>query len=182
MNNGTQLNGRILWYDGDSSFDPEALYDLILSGHPLDSSVFVTSFNKDVRQFNSLNPDCQLTKKSEITPIDVSWNIPEKYKKINVSKYIYTKLLKELESTENFNQDDIDERIKRVDEELQLYEKYNLIDILKVVIYIVEKFEENGVVWGTGRGSSCCSYCLYLIGLHDVDSIKYGLELSEFFR
>ncbi len=182
MNNGTQLNGRILWYDGDSSFEPEALYDLILSGHPLDSSVFITDFNKDIRQFNGLNPDCQLEKKVEIKPVDTSWNIPQKYKEIEVNTYMFTKLLQELEKTDEFNQEEIDERIERVEHELKLYEQYHLLDILRVVIYIVEQFEENGVVWGTGRGSSCCSYCLYLIGLHDVDSIKYGLELSEFFR
>lgn len=182
MNNGTKLNGRILWYDGDSSFEPEALYDLILSGHPLDSSVFVTEFTKDIRQFNDLNPDCQLSKKSEFKSIDTSWNIPDKYKDIDVNKYMFTKLLKELEKSDEFVQDEIDKRIERVDHELKLYEEYNLIDILRVVIYIVERFEQNGVVWGTGRGSSCCSYCLYLIGLHDVDSIKYDLELSEFFR
>lgn len=182
MNNGTQLNGRILWYDGDSSFEPNALYDLVLSGHPLDSTVFVTAFNKDIRLFNSLNPDCQLKEKEEFKPLDRSWNIPDEYKKLNVEQYIFKKLLAELERNPDFYQDDIDERIERVTHELDLYEKYNLLDILKVVIYIVESFEKNGIVWGTGRGSSCCSYCLYLIGLHDVDSIKYGLDLSEFFR
>lgn len=182
MNNGTQLNGRILWYDGDSSFEPEALYDYILSGHPLDSSVFVTEFSKDIRQFNSLNPNNELRQKDELRPLDTNWNIPDKYKEIDVNNYLLTKLLKELETSNDFTQDDIEERIQRVEEEIELYEKYNLLDILKAVIYIVERFVENNVVWGTGRGSSCCSYCLYLIGLHDVDSIKYGLELNEFFR
>lgn len=182
MNNGTQLNGRILWYDGDSSFEPEALYDYILSGNVLDSNVFITEFNKDIRLFNSLNPNCQLDKKSEFREVDTEWVIPDEYKRIDVTKYVLTKLLSELDKSPNFTQDDIDERIARVNEELELYEKYNLTDILRVVIYIVEEFEKNKVVWGTGRGSSCCSYCLYLIGLHDVDSILYGLELSEFFR
>ncbi len=182
MNNGTQLAGRILWYDGDSSFEPEALYDYILSGRPLDSSVFVTEFSKDIRQFNELNPNNQLTKKSEIKDISNEWMIPEQYKQIDVNQYLLSKLLVELEKTDDFTQDDIDERIQRVEHELDLYKEYNLLDILRVVIYIVEQFEKNNIVWGTGRGSSCCSYCLYLIGLHDVDSIKYGLELNEFFR
>lgn len=182
MNNGTQLNGRILWYDGDSSFEPEALYDYLLSGHQLDSSVFVTEFSKDIRTFNSLNPDKELRKKDELRPLDTGWNIPDKYKKIDVNNYLLTKLLAELDTTDEFTQDDIEERIQRVEQELELYKEYNLLDILKAVIYIVEHFVENNVVWGTGRGSSCCSYCLYLIGLHDVDSIKYGLELNEFFR
>ena len=114
--------------------------------------------------------------------MDTNWNIPDKYKEIDVNNYLLTKLLNELETSSDFTQDDIEERIQRVEEEIELYEKYNLLDILKAVIYIVERFVENNVVWGTGRGSSCCSYCLYLIGLHDVDSIKYGLELNEFFR
>jgi len=46
----------------------------------------------------------------------------------------------------------------------------------------VNIFEENKVVWGTGRGSSCASYILYLIGIHQVDSVKYDLDLGEFFR
>lgn len=182
MNNGTKLNGRILWYDGDSSFEPESLYDYILSGNPLDSSVFVTEFSKDIRQFNTLNPNIQLKQKSSFNNINTDWNIPKKYKNINVNDYLLNKLLIELEKTDEFTQSDIEERIERVMHELDLYEEYKLIHILQVVIYIVETFEENNIVWGTGRGSSCCSYCLYLIGLHDVDSIKYGLELNEFFR
>lgn len=182
MNNGTQLNGRILWYDGDSSFEPEALYEHILSGHTLDKNVFITEFNKDIRLFNSLNPDCQLSKKSSFNEVDTEWNIPSKYKEIDVTKHVLKKLLTELDNSPELSQYDIDDRIARVNEELELYEEYNLMDILRVVIYIVDEFENNNVVWGTGRGSSCCSYCLYLIGLHDVDSIKYGLELSEFFR
>lgn len=182
MNNATKLNGRILWYDGDSSFEPEALYDYVLSGNTLDSSIFITELSKDIRQFNSLNPKDQLGKKTEFGEYDTAWIVPDKYKTIDVKKYILSKLLNELESSDDFSQEDIDERMERVDEELALYKEYDLVDILTVVIYIVEEFERNNVVWGTGRGSSCCSYCLYLIGLHDVDSIKYGLELSEFFR
>jgi len=182
LNNATQLNGRILWYDGDSSVEPEYLYEYILSGKPLDSSVFVTEFNKDIRQFNSLNQDVQLKQKTDFKPVKTDWTIPDSYKKIDVSTYILNKLLKELDKSSDFDQTEIEDRIERVEHELELYKEYNLIDILKVVIYIVEEFERNNVVWGTGRGSSCCSYCLYLIGLHDVDSIKYGLELSEFFR
>ena len=182
MKNASKLNGRILWFDGDSSFEPDALYDYILSGNPITGQEYVTSYTKDIRKFNTLNPTTPLEEKSEIKKLDTSWNIPQKFKELDISKYIYTKLLEELDKTPDFTQDDIDTRLNRVKEELVLYKKYNLLDILRVVIYIVESFEDNNVVWGTGRGSSCCSYCLYLIGIHDVDSIEYELELTEFFR
>ena len=87
-----------------------------------------------------------------------------------------------MQNNPEFGAEEIDERLNRVETELALFEKHDLTTVLKVVVYIVETFESNNVVWGTGRGSSCCSYCLYLIGLHDVDSVAYGLELSEFFR
>jgi DNA polymerase III alpha subunit len=41
---------------------------------------------------------------------------------------------------------------------------------------------ENDIVWGVGRGSSVASYILYLIGVHKVDSIQYGLDFNEFMR
>lgn len=182
LNNGTQLKGRIAWFDGTSSFEPEALYDYILSGKPIDSNVFVTDFNKEIRQYNEMNPEHKLEKKAEVKPYDLAWNIPVEFTTMDVSRFILTKLLEELDTSDKFTQDDIDERIARVQHELKLYKQYNMTDILKAVVYIVEEFKKNNVVWGTGRGSSCCSYCLYLIGLHDVDSIKYDLDLNEFFR
>jgi DNA polymerase III alpha subunit len=73
-------------------------------------------------------------------------------------------------------------RYERIEKELQLYEKYDLLYLIKTIIYIIEEFNKNNVVWGTGRGSSCCSYILYVIGLHEVDSVEYNLSLDEFFR
>ena len=182
MNNATELEGRILWHDGDSSFDLDALYEYILLGKQINGSVWVNNMSSEIRQFNELNPNTPLRIKDTLKEFNTEWVVPDKFKNIDVTKYILGKLLEELDKSDDFTQDEIQERIDRVNEELTLYEEYDLVDILKVVSYIVEEFEKNNVVWGTGRGSSCCSYCLYLIGLHDVDSILYGLELSEFFR
>jgi len=41
---------------------------------------------------------------------------------------------------------------------------------------------ENGIVWGVGRGASVASYVLYLIGVHRINSIQYGLDWREFLR
>jgi DNA polymerase III alpha subunit len=38
------------------------------------------------------------------------------------------------------------------------------------------------IVWGVGRGSSCSSYLLYLLGLHEVDVVKYDVDISDFIR
>jgi DNA polymerase III alpha subunit len=75
-----------------------------------------------------------------------------------------------------------DEQRDRVSQELELYIKHGIYDVLHVMKYIVDTLRENNVVWGVGRGSSVASYVLYLIGVHKIDSIKYKLPIEEFFK
>jgi DNA polymerase III alpha subunit len=97
-----------------------------------------------------------------------TWFIPDEYKNLDIKSYV-------LERTP-------DHAVDRVNEELNLYDKYNIIDVLKVCIYIIDTLRKNNIVWGVGRGSSVASYVLYLIGVHKVDSIKYELDINEFLR
>jgi DNA polymerase III alpha subunit len=69
-----------------------------------------------------------------------------------------------------------------VEAELELFTARNLTDILRLLIHIVTILRKNNVVWGVGRGSSVASYCLYLLGVHRVDSIRYDLDIKEFLK
>jgi DNA polymerase III alpha subunit len=97
------------------------------------------------------------------------WFVPKKYQEMDIEQFLI-----DLAKT--------DEEISRVREELNLYKKHNMIDVLKSMKYIVDTLRENNIVWGVGRGSSVSSYCLYLIGIHKINSIKYDLPISEFFK
>lgn len=70
----------------------------------------------------------------------------------------------------------------RVSQELELYIKHGMYDVLHVMKFIVDTLRENNIVWGVGRGSSVASYVLFLIGVHKIDSIKYKLPIEEFFK
>jgi DNA polymerase III alpha subunit len=74
------------------------------------------------------------------------------------------------------------EQAQRVDQELELFIKNNMYDLLHVMKYVVDTLRENNVVWGVGRGSSVASYVLHLIGVHKIDSVKYNLPIEEFFK
>jgi DNA polymerase III alpha subunit len=74
------------------------------------------------------------------------------------------------------------EQTQRVDQELELFVKTGMYDLLHVMKYVVDTLRSNNVVWGVGRGSSVASYVLYLIGVHKVDSVKYKLPIEEFFK
>ncbi len=74
------------------------------------------------------------------------------------------------------------EQKERVIEELKLFKKYDLEILLRFMVYMIDVFQENDIIWGIGRGSSVSSYCLYLIGIHKVDSIRYNLNIKDFLR
>ena len=65
----------------------------------------------------------------------------------------------------------------RVYTELVEYEKRGMIIVLKFLLYLVDTCEKHDISLGVGRGSSVASYCLYLLGIHCIDSIKYELDI-----
>jgi len=97
------------------------------------------------------------------------WLIPEEFLEFNIEEYVLG-LCKNQEET------------ARVELELTLYKERDLLNLLKFIVYIVSIMRENDIVWGVGRGSSCSSFVLYLIGLHKVNSIKYSLDVKEFLK
>lgn len=98
-----------------------------------------------------------------------NWFIPEEYKTLDISEWLISRCSTSIER-------------ERVHLELDLYHQYNMLDVLRCVKYLVDTMRTNNIVWGLGRGSSVASYCLYLIGIHKVDSIKYNLDIREFLK
>lgn len=97
------------------------------------------------------------------------WFIPNEYKNLDIKQWL-------------LDQCQTQEELDRVELELNLFQKNDLLDILPVMKYIVDTLRSQNVVWGVGRGSSVSSYCLYLIGIHKINSLKYDLPITEFFK
>jgi DNA polymerase III alpha subunit len=97
------------------------------------------------------------------------WIFPEIYQQIDVKKWLLDKCKTQQE-------------IDRVNEEYILYEQRDLIMLLRLFIFLVDYMRKNNFIWGVGRGSSVSSYILYLIGVHRVDSIKYGFDIKDYLK
>lgn len=97
------------------------------------------------------------------------WYMPEEYKNFDIEGYIRSLCISTQEKD-------------RVNDELELFKKYNMIPLLQFLKYLVDTMRENNVLWGVGRGSSVASYCLFLLGVHKINSIKYELDITEFLR
>ena len=182
----TILNDRILWFDGDITFTADQLTDYILGGGTVSEQIHVDKLSSDIVNFNKYNPDTKIDVKIDMKEFDKSWNIPEKYKQINIRKYVYKQFEHELDKKINngtpFSDDEVNSRIDRIEKELELYKNNDMFMILQTIIYIVDTFKQNNVVWGTGRGSSCASYVLYLLELHNVDPVEDEIDVEEFFK
>ncbi len=174
----TELNDRVLWYDGDSTITADSLLRALVNGKTT-KGLYVDEVTPDIVRYN-----INVSKKEErigvkegLNPLSYDWNMPDEYKNIDVMEYVIDKLV-----TKTKNLPDADARAARCAHELEMYRKLELMDVLRTLIYIINTLIENNVVWGVGRGSSVSSYVLYLIGVHDVDSFKYGLNIEEFLR
>ena len=71
---------------------------------------------------------------------------------------------------------------QRVKEELAAFKQHGYLNLLKFLHYLVQNMRSSNMLWGVGRGSSVASYVLYLLGVHRIDSIQYGLDWREFLR
>jgi DNA polymerase III alpha subunit len=97
------------------------------------------------------------------------WFMPSEYKEFDVEKWC----LDRCTTTEQIN---------RVNAELDAYTKRGMIPLLQWTKHFVDTCNENGIVWGVGRGSSVASFVLFLLGVHQIDSVKYNLDWQEFLR
>lgn len=185
-----KLNDRDLWIDGESSLSADNICDYIFSGKPVEeilSDNCISGRDKsEVKKFIKLVPDIKkipirFKEKSSIGGFDTSFNIDKNYTSMNVEKALVKRLKKEIKRKE-FDEEEVIIRVERIEHELDLYKQNGLLDVLPLCFKIVDTFESNDIVWGPGRGSSCCSYILYLIGIHSVDSVAFDLDINEFLR
>ena len=76
---------------------------------------------------------------------------------------------------------EINETIKkRVEYELSVIEKTGFADYFLIVQDIVNWAKNQGIVVGPGRGSAAGSIISYILGITDVDPIKYDLLFERF--
>lgn len=165
--------GRVILDIGD-------LTEILYSGLKTDD-VFVaegdetTRFNRlcrtwDRPQFALRTPDAlNHTPEQEHATRASQWLVCEQLRGLDVRSFLISACATE-------------EQRVRVNEEMDLYEERDLVPLLQTMICLVEHFRTNNVVWGVGRGSSVASYVLYMIGIHKIDSMKYGLEIGEFLK
>lgn len=128
------------------------------------SKLYVTG---KVAKYDSKIPDISLEEFHKSN--QDTWFMPDEYKCFDIHQFL-------IDSCKN------DAELLRIAYEIGVYEERNLLPLLRYIKYLVDTMRKNNIVWGVGRGSASASYVLFKIGIHKIDSLKYDLDVSEFFK
>lgn len=160
-------------------FSEQDLFDALYSGHQfsVDDTMLVEERTSDILNletaigFKFLEP---YNTHFEVADYDMAcqsiWNMPEEYRAMDIEQWVRDQ------------GPPWDPNFTRIEEELAAYKARDMLDLLRWLKYFVDTCSKEQVLWGLGRGSSVASYVLYLIGVHNIDPIKYNLDWQEFLR
>ena len=166
---------------GEIILDETDLCDLIMQGRDVTQMKCVVDPGVDIESAIDLMEDpaqlvaWTLPYDSDISVADWDraqqrrWHMPDRYQQLDIAEHMIAMC-------------DTPEKLQRVGHELLLYQERGLFDLLRYLKYLVDVMRDNRVIWGVGRGSSTASYVLYLLGVHQIDSIYYDLDVTEFLR
>jgi DNA polymerase-3 subunit alpha len=88
----------------------------------------------------------------------------KKFKELNIKK----------------NTDEYKKYIDRAKHELETIKELEFVDYILLVWHVINYCKENNIPVGLGRGSAAGSLILYLIGVTNIDPVKYDLYFERF--
>lgn len=171
-----KLSNRTISENGTVICNEDALVEVLFS----DKSISNLFCDQDILE-KEWNRAIKLCDSNELGPIHVTtdvyenvdwyqqWNTPEPYKNIDVKEYCLNKCTSLLEK-------------ERVIQEFTEFEKRDMIPVLRHLMFLVEHWKSKNVVWGVGRGSSVCSFVLYLLEVTLINPLEYNLDLKEWLK
>jgi DNA polymerase III alpha subunit len=179
----TQLENRQLRFDGASVVSPTAVSWFLLHGAAA-AQLRVSEIDSDVELFNAnVSDEEQLKLPEEAVELDLGWQLPEplaSWGAEELRRYIAIRF--ELNCPQSYSPAQFDLALERLEAELQEIQRRGMTEFFKTIIYVLDVFREKKVVWGVGRGSSCASYILFILGLHSVDCVALDVPMEEFFH
>jgi hypothetical protein len=163
---------------GNPIFNSQDIFKFLYQGKLTNLKDITVDYSEDIEQlektagftFNRFSEQLDQIRIEEFdSAMQSDWFMPPEYRDFDVEEWC----------TERCT---TPEQIARVQDEMDAYEERGMIPLLQWTKHFVDTCNENGIVWGVGRGSSVASFVLFLLGVHQIDSVKYNLDWQEFLR
>lgn len=171
------LGNRVIDKQGNVVYFNEALLEMLYNDN-IPQDILFSENDCDIQAFNKLSYE---------NFDDVYFKIPNKLKTLDERKHewFYPKEYDLIPLDDFFNElvkNKSDEYKERVKLELSMYLERDMEKFLRFCIYLSVIINEHDLVIGVGRGSSCASLLLYLLKIHLINPIEYGLDVREFLK
>ena len=106
--------------------------------------------------------------------------LPQDFKDNKVYISHLLKLGWDARNIDDMNKEDIEIRQKRMDYEMSVISQMGFEGYFLIVWDFINFCKENDIPVGAGRGSCAGSFICYLLGITDIDPIKYNLIFERF--
>jgi DNA polymerase III alpha subunit len=163
---------------GNPIFNSQDIFKVLYQGKLTNLKKVTVDYTDDIEQlertagftFNRFNQQLdQISIDDFDQALQSDWFMPKEYLEFDVESHCLTRCTTDAERA-------------RVAAEIIAYKERGMIPLLQWIKHFVDVCSENNVVWGVGRGSSVASFVLFLLGVHEIDSVKYNLDWQEFLR
>jgi DNA polymerase III alpha subunit len=170
------LNDRRILSDGTVICSTRAILDMIYSGRSLDG--VIAEPNTDVQLHNVADRLLDTNYGEIILGTDgiygtvdwhSQWTTPDHWLSIDIERLCLDRC-------------DSDAEQERVRMEMIMFRERNMEPVLRHLVYLVDHWRSNGVLWGVGRGSSVSSLVLFLIGINRINPMEFDLDIREFLK
>jgi len=176
------LDNRIVTDEGEVVAKYELLEEFAMRGEPLFRHKALD--HPDVRFYNARNgnrPDKAIPIWHPGSPSappneTYAWAIPPDYVALDVFARVFA------DAERRLGTNPPEEYLNRLADELDMMSERGMLDFLRCLIYVLDTLRDRGVVHGVGRGSSCASLVLYVIGVHRVDPVAHDIPVTEFLK
>lgn len=167
-------NGKNVYFDGEDGWDLTfKTYEELVSSFRiqgvLDEETFLTAIENTNVMADMIEP----------FELDKSFKFPKVYE--NPEEVLYNKLYSEEAIqkivNEGFSREEV---VQRIDLEFNTFIALNSVDYILLIDYIIQWANSNGIFVGPGRGSAVSSLALYMLGVTDVNPLKYGFYFWRF--
>lgn len=158
---------RVLLRDGTSIVSPRRYAQMLIEGQDVSGIHVLDSFDADVYNFKYSTDISREIELVEVHPVQSH----------DASEEMFNALVESILSSPRFK--DSEEYQKRIEDELEFFVRTSNVVFLIECHRLISQMKENGDVWGVGRGSSCASLLLFILGVTDIDPVKYDIPFSE---